>query len=90
VLHLARRITFGMDIGNFLQLQSAFERDRIIEVPAQIKEIGLAEQTLRDLFDFPRLVERFADGERQMRQAFQERPKKILGNRPFALTEVKR
>ena len=40
VLHLAGRIAFGVDVGDFLQLQRAFERDRIVDAAAEIEEVG--------------------------------------------------
>ena len=36
VLHLARRIAFGVNIGNLLQLERAFERNRKVNAPPQI------------------------------------------------------
>ena len=90
VLHLARRIAFGMDIGNFLQLERPFQSDRIVQMAPEIKEVGLAEKLLGGLFDAGRLVQRFADGQRQMRQPFQKRPDKIRSQRPSALADVER
>ena len=40
VLHLARRITFGVNVGDLFQLQRAFERDREMNAAAQEQEIG--------------------------------------------------
>ena len=31
VLHFAGRIAFGVDVGNFLQLERAFERDGVVD-----------------------------------------------------------
>ena len=39
VLHLPGRIAFGVDVGDFLQLQRAFERDRIVDAAAEIQEV---------------------------------------------------
>ena len=35
VLHLAGRIAFGVDVGDLLQLQRAFERDRVVDAAAE-------------------------------------------------------
>ena len=39
VLHLASRVAFRVDVGDFFQLQRAFEGDRIMYATAQKKEI---------------------------------------------------
>ena len=52
VLHFAGRIAFGVDVGNFLQLQRAFERDGVVDAAAEIEKIGVAEKLPRELFDF--------------------------------------
>ena len=39
VLHLARRIAFGVDIGDLFQLQRAFERDGEVDAAAEVKKI---------------------------------------------------
>ena len=40
VLELARRIAFGVDVGDFLELQRAFERDRIGRAAAEIEHVA--------------------------------------------------
>ncbi len=40
VLQLARRIAFGMDIGNFLELEGAFQGDRIVDAAAEIEHVA--------------------------------------------------
>jgi hypothetical protein len=35
VLHFAGGIAFGVNVGNFLQLERAFERDRIVNAAAE-------------------------------------------------------
>jgi hypothetical protein len=37
MLHLARRIAFGVNVGNFLELQRAFQRNREVNAAAQDK-----------------------------------------------------
>ena len=49
MFHLARRITFGVDVGDFLQLQRAFERDGEMNAAAQVQEIRRARQLLGQL-----------------------------------------
>ena len=39
VLQFARRIALGVDVGNFLELQGAFERDRIIDAAAEEQHV---------------------------------------------------
>ena len=40
MLHLCRRITLGVDIGDFLELQSTLEGHRIAIAASEIKEIA--------------------------------------------------
>ncbi len=46
VLHLARRIPLGVNVGNLLQLQRAFERDREVDPAAQVEEVLRRGRTL--------------------------------------------
>ena len=39
MLHLASGVSLGVDVGNFLQLESAFEGDGIVDASAQKQEI---------------------------------------------------
>ena len=50
VLHLAGRIALGMDVGDFLQLQGAFERDRIVDAAPQVEEVAALVEAPGDLF----------------------------------------
>ena len=40
VLHFCSGIPFGMDVGNFFQLQRAFQRHRKGVAPAQVEEVA--------------------------------------------------
>ena len=51
VLHLAGRIAFGVNVGDFLQLQRALERDRIVDAAAEEQEVGPVVELLRHLLD---------------------------------------
>jgi len=51
VLHLARGIAFGVDVGYFLEFERAFESYRVMDAPAQIKEVVIFRIVLRDLLD---------------------------------------
>ena len=39
-----------MNVRDFLELQSAFERDRVVDAAAQIEKIGKAEELPRQVF----------------------------------------
>ena len=39
MLHLAGGIAFGVDVGNFFQLECAFERDRIVDAAAEEEKV---------------------------------------------------
>ena len=71
VLQLARRIAFGVDVGNFLELERAFQRDRIIDAAAEIEhvarmgdlagDVGDVLLVLQDLRHVPRRLDQRAD-----------------------------
>ena len=50
MFHFAGGISFGVNVGNFLQLQSAFQRDRIVNAAAEIEKIRVAEKLPRQIF----------------------------------------
>ena len=49
MLEFARRITFGVDIAQFLKLQRPFERQRIGRAAAKIEHVAGARDRLREL-----------------------------------------
>ena len=51
MLHLARRITLGVDVGNFLELERALERDRIVDAAAEEQEVPRLRILARDLLN---------------------------------------
>ena len=40
VLHLACRVAFGVDVGNFLELERAFERNGVVDAAAEEEEVA--------------------------------------------------
>ena len=40
VLHLAGRIAFGVDVRNLLELQRAFEGDRVVDAAAEVEKVA--------------------------------------------------
>ena len=50
MFHFAGRISFGVDVGDLLELQSSFEGDRIVDPSPKIEEVGLAEKLPRQAF----------------------------------------
>ena len=51
VLHLSGRVAFGVDVGNLLQLQRPFQRQRVVDAAAQKKKVAAAEEMSGQLFD---------------------------------------
>ena len=47
VLHLAGRIALGVDVRDLLQLQRAFERDRVVDAAAEVEEVGAVVEARR-------------------------------------------
>ena len=60
MLHFARGVTFGVDVGNFLQFERAFERDGEERETAEEKEIGMGRVALGDFLDARGLFQRAA------------------------------
>ena len=49
MLHLAGGITFGVDVGYFLELERAFERDGVVNAASEKKEVLGADVSLCQL-----------------------------------------
>ena len=66
MLHFAGGIAFGVDVGNLLELERAFEGDGVVDAAAEIEEVAGVEKlagellrtavelVLQDLFDLAR------------------------------------
>ncbi len=52
VLHFSGGIAFGVNVGNFLQLERAFERDGIVNAASQEQEVLRARILLGQVFTF--------------------------------------
>ena len=44
MLHFARGIALGVNVRDFLELQRAFEGDRVVDAAREIEEIGVAKE----------------------------------------------
>ena len=74
VLHLAGRVALGVDVRDLLQLQRAFERDRIVDAAPEIEKVAALVEPLRDLLGDRLALERLLEQQRQLRQPFDVRP----------------
>ena len=74
MLHLSGGIPFGMDVGDLLQFEGAFERNGIVDAAAEVEEIGTCVKARRDLFDrrggFERLLEQVGQLEQGVHMRF--------------------
>ena len=68
VLHLAGRIALGVNVGDLLELQRAFERDRIVDAAPEIEEVAALVEALGDLLGERLALERLLEQQRQLRQ----------------------
>ena len=50
MLELTRRIALGVDVGNLLELERAFQRDRIDLPTSEEESMVLLHESLGDLF----------------------------------------
>ena len=60
VLQLAGGIAFGVDVGDFLELERAFERQRIAGAAAEIEHVAALREIARQLLDLRLERERLA------------------------------
>ena len=75
MLHLAGRIALGVDVGDLLQLQRAFERDRIVDAAPEVEEVAALVEALGDLLGERLALERLLEQQRQLRQRLEVRPR---------------
>ena len=87
VLHLAGRIALGVDVRDFLQLQRAFERDRVVDAAAEVEEIGAVVEARRDLLDLGRELQRLLEQLRQLQQRVDVRLRRLGRQRAARLAE---
>ena len=67
VLHLARGIAFGVDVADFLELQRAFQRQRIIRAAAEIEHVARRRDEVRHGRDVVVMAERGVQRRRALR-----------------------
>ena len=65
MLHFAGRVAFGVDVGNFLELQGAFQGQGVVDAPGQVQEIGGLEVFLADRLNLGVGFEDFLEDVRQ-------------------------
>src|SRR5579864_5335003 len=62
-----------MDVRNFLQLESAFQRDRIVNTTPEVKEIAMTKKLLRQFFNIRVTLKNGFDLVRNSRQLLHHR-----------------
>jgi poly(3-hydroxybutyrate) depolymerase len=60
VLHLARRVALGVEVADLLELERAFQRDRVVDPPAQVEEVSVPGERRRQRLDVPVALQRAA------------------------------
>src|SRR6185503_14612669 len=71
VLELARRIRLGVDVRDFLQLERAFERDRVMHAAAEKERVLALGEALCPRNDLRLERQHRAERRRQVAQGFQ-------------------
>ena len=74
VLHLARGIALGVNVGDFLEFQRAFQGNGVLELASDEKEMIRVAILFRQLANFPCLLQDFTD---LLRHLFQ-RPDDVM------------
>ena len=90
VLHLAGGIALGMDVGDFLELERALERDRIVDAAPEVEEVAALVEAPGDVFGQRLALERLFEQQRQLRQRFEVRPGRVWSQRATNLAEMDR
>ena len=49
MLHFAGRVAFGVDVGNFLELERAFEGDGEMDAAAEVEKVARVGEALAQL-----------------------------------------
>ena len=88
VLHLPGRIALGMNIRQFLELERALKRNRIVDAPPEIQEVAGMAVFLGDLFNRFGLLQRRLDQGGQSNDVFDELPAMVAVEDAAALSEV--
>ena len=81
MLHLARGIALGVDIGDFLELQRPFERQRKSAAAPEIEYVARFGDRLRDLAQPLVMVQDFARARRDLGQVPDQRGLALVGDR---------
>ena len=74
MLHLTRRIAFGVDVGDLLQLQGSFERDWIVDAATEVEKVLRMTIFPGDLRDLLGALHGLGNELRQVHQIVNERP----------------
>src|SRR5262249_60992182 len=90
MLHFARRITFGMDVGDFLEFQSAFQRDWIMNAAPEEQKILRARILLGQVFTLFVASEQSFQLARNLYQFIDEVLGIFFGRYPAEFAQVKR
>ncbi len=90
VLHFAGGVPLGVNVGDLLQLQSAFEGDGVVDAAAEVKKVIAPEKLAAELLDrFVGLENRF-ELVRDARELLQQHLRAIGGELAANLAEVER
>ena len=72
MLQFARGVAFGVDVGDFLELEGAFERDRVVHAAAEIEHVARLRELVGDGFDLRLSGERIGDESRRFHERANE------------------
>src|SRR5580704_17183305 len=90
MFHFARRVALGVDVGNFLQLESALERDREMDAAPEEKEIVGAEKFAPQIFVLLIVGENGYQLARYAHQLMHEGAGTVFAQAPARLGKVER
>src|SRR6185369_10156253 len=88
MLHLAGRITFGVNVRDLFQLQRAFECDREVDPTTKVEKVSRAEKLFRELFDAVGIVEQVFELHRQFREFLRVKTSFLFVERATQLAQI--
>ena len=90
VFHLSGRVALGMDVGDLLQLQRAFERNRVVDAATQVEEVPMHVEPSRDRLDRRVTLEHLFEQPRQVVQILEMPERRLRRQRPASLGQIER
>src|SRR5438874_502198 len=88
VLHFARRVALGVDVRDLLQLEGAFEGDRVLRAAAEEQQISRRRELVGGLLDLLFVLQRLLDERGKLAQVLEVLARRRDVERPAQAAEA--